>query len=109
MIAWQKFANGATPESTRMKGDHFVGDYYVKFNDAYKKEVESLVADGMKQEEAEKEAPIMKATQVMLLQWEKGESEVMDLWKKMNGWVYSGFDITYKTIGSNFFSTPELR
>lgn len=102
MIAWQRFANGATPESTGMKGDHFVGDYYVKFNDAYKKEVEVLVAQGMKQEEAEKEAPIMKATQEMLLQWEKGDPEVMDLWRKMNGWVYSGFDITYKTIGSDF-------
>lgn len=102
MIAWQRFANGATPESTGMKGDHFVGDYYVKFNDAYKKEVEVLVAQVMKQEEAEKEAPIMKATQEMLLQWEKGDPEVMDLWRKMNGWVYSGFDITYKTIGSDF-------
>ena len=85
-----------------MKGDHFVGDYYVKFNDAYKKEVEVLVARGMKQEEAEKEAPIMKATQEMLLKWEQGDPEVMELWKKMNGWVYSGFDITYKTIGSDF-------
>jgi arginyl-tRNA synthetase len=102
MIAWQRFANGATPESTGMKGDHFVGDYYVQFNDAYKKEVEGLVAEGMKQEEAEKEAPIMKATQEMLLQWEKGDPEVIGLWKKMNGWVYSGFDITYKTIGSDF-------
>ena len=102
MIAWQRFANGATPESTGIKGDHFVGDYYVKFNDAYKQEVESLVATGMKQEEAEKGAPIMKATQEMLLLWEKGDPEVMSLWKKMNGWVYSGFDITYKSIGSNF-------
>lgn len=102
MIAWQRYANGATPESTGMKGDHFVGDYYVKFNDAYKKEVEELVAGGMKQEEAEKEAPIMKATQEMLLLWEKGDPDVMELWKKMNGWVYSGFDITYKTIGSDF-------
>jgi arginyl-tRNA synthetase len=102
MIAWQRYANGATPESTGMKGDHFVGDYYVKFNDAYKKEVEALVAGGMKQEEAEKEAPIMKGTQEMLLKWEQGDPEVMELWKKMNGWVYSGFDITYKTIGSDF-------
>ena len=102
MIAWQRYANGATPESTGMKGDHFVGDYYVKFNDAYKKEVEELVAGGMKQEEAEKEAPIMKSTQEMLLKWEKGDPEVMELWKKMNGWVYNGFDITYKTIGSDF-------
>ena len=102
MIAWQRFANGATPESTGTKGDHFVGDYYVKFNDAYKKEVESLVATGMTNEEAEKGASIMKATQEMLLLWEKGDPEVMSLWKTMNGWVYSGFDITYKSIGSNF-------
>jgi len=105
MIAWQRYANGATPESTGMKGDHFVGDYYVKFNNAYKKEVETLVAGGMKQEEAEKEAPIMKGTQEMLLKWEQGDPEVMELWKKMNGWVYSGFDITYKTIGSDFDAT----
>ena len=102
MIAWQLYANGATPESTGMKGDHFVGDYYVKFNDAYKKEVEALVAGGMKQDVAEKEAPIMKGTQEMLLKWEQGDPEVMELWKKMNSWVYSGFDITYKTIGSDF-------
>ena len=102
MIAWQRFANGATPESTGIKGDHFVGDYYVKFNDAYKQEVESLVATGMTHEEAEKGASIMKATQEMLLLWEKGDPEVMSLWKKMNGWVYSGFDLTYKSIGSNF-------
>ncbi len=102
MIAWQKFANGATPESTGIKGDHFVGDYYVKFNDAYKKEVDELVASGKTKEEAEKESPIMKATQQMLLDWEAGKPEVMDLWKKMNSWVYDGFDVTYKRIGSNF-------
>lgn len=102
MIAWQRFANGATPQSTGMKGDHFVGEYYVKFNDAYKKEVEELVAGGMKKEEAEKEAPIMKGTQQMLLDWEAGKPEVMDLWKRMNSWVYEGFDITYKRIGADF-------
>ncbi|MGQ0739403.1 MAG: arginine--tRNA ligase [Bacteroidota bacterium] len=102
MIAWQRFANGATPQSTQTKGDHFVGEYYVKFNDAYKKEVNDLMASGMKKEEAEKEAPIMKATQQMLLDWEAGKPEVMDLWKKMNCWVYEGFDITYKRIGADF-------
>jgi arginyl-tRNA synthetase len=102
MIAWQMFANGATPESTHSKGDHFVGDYYVKFNDAYKNEVTALVASGKSKEEAEKEAPIMKATQQMLLDWEDGKPEVMELWRTMNSWVYAGFDVTYKKIGADF-------
>lgn len=102
MIAWQRFGNGATPQSTGIKGDHFVGDYYVKFNDALKAEVEQLIAAGKTKEEAEKEAPIMKEAQQMLVDWEAGKPEVIDLWKKMNGWVYHGFDITYKTIGSDF-------
>lgn len=102
MIAWQLFANGETPESTGKKGDHFVGDYYVKFNEAYKKEVDELVAGGMKKEDAEKAAPIMKATQQMLLDWEAGKPDVVALWKKMNSWVYDGFDVTYKRIGSDF-------
>ncbi len=105
MIAWQLFGNGATPESTGIKGDHFVGDYYVKFNDEYKIQVEELKAKGLKQEDAEKEAPIMKATQQMLLDWEAGKAAVMDLWKRMNSWVYAGFDITYNTIGSDFEKT----
>ncbi|MFN8305711.1 MAG: arginine--tRNA ligase [Ferruginibacter sp.] len=102
MIAWQQFANGATPQSTGIKGDHFVGDYYVKFNDAYKAEVDKLVSGGMDKAVAEKEAPIMKATQQMLLDWEAGKPEVIELWKKMNGWVYDGFDVTYKRIGTDF-------
>ncbi len=102
MIAWQLFANGATPESTNMKGDHFVGEYYVKFNDEYKKQVEELVAVGMTKELAEKEAPIIKGTQQMLLDWEEGKPDVIALWKKMNSWVYAGFDVTYKRIGSDF-------
>ena len=102
MIAWELFANGATPQSTNIKGDHFVGDYYVKFNDEYKRQVEELVAGGVAREIAEKEAPIMKATQQMLIDWEAGKPEVMELWKKMNGWVYDGFYITYKRIGSDF-------
>ncbi len=105
MIAWQLFANGATPESTHQKGDHFVGDYYVKYNDAYKAEVEQLIAGGMSKEEAEKEAPIQKAAQAMLLKWEQGDTETIALWKRMNEWVYSGFDVTYKKIGSDFFKT----
>jgi len=105
MIAWQLFANGATPENTNMKGDHFVGDYYVKYNDAYKAEVEQLIAGGMSKELAEQEAPIQKDAQAMLLKWEQGDSETMDLWKRMNEWVYSGFDVTYKKIGSDFVKT----
>lgn len=105
MIAWQLFANGATPSSTEKKGDHFVGDYYVKFNDAYKAEVAGLVAGGMTTELAEKEAPIMKATQKMLLDWEAGAPAVLELWRNMNGWVYEGFDVTYKSIGSDFDKT----
>ncbi|MEO7524068.1 MAG: arginine--tRNA ligase, partial [Ferruginibacter sp.] len=102
MIAWQLFAEGATPQSTNTKGDHFVGDYYVKFNDEYKREVAQLVATGVKEADAEKEAPIMKETQQMLLDWEAGKPAVLALWKKMNGWVYEGFDTTYKNIGSDF-------
>ena len=105
MIAWQMFANGATPSSTNTKGDHFVGDYYVKFNDEFKLQVKELVAAGKTTEEAEKEAPIMKATQQMLIDWEAGNPEVMDLWKTMNGWVYEGFDTTYTKIGSDFDKT----
>ncbi len=105
MIAWQLFGNGATPASTGMKGDHFVGDYYVKFNDAYKAEVSELMAKGMDKDTAEREAPIMKATQQMLVDWEAGNPEVMELWQKMNGWVYEGFNATYTRIGSNFDKT----
>jgi len=102
MIAWQIFANGATPQSTGIKGDHFVGDYYVRFNNEYKKQVDELVAGGLNKEEAEKEAPLMKAAQQMLIEWEAGKPDVIELWKKMNNWVYAGFDETYKKIGSDF-------
>src|SRR6185312_7210373 len=105
MIAWQMFANGATPESAHEKGDHFVGDYYVKFNDEYKQELTDLINSGKTKEEAEKEAPIMKKTQQMLLDWENGKPEVRALWAKMNGWVYDGFDKTYDRIGSDFDHT----
>ncbi len=102
MIAWKKFANGATPETTGMKGDHFVGEYYVRFNDELKKQIEELIASGLTKEEAEKQAPIMKETQQMLVDWEAGKLEVMELWNRMNQWVYDGFDITYKRIGTDF-------
>ena len=105
MIAWNRYGNQATPEATGTKGDHFVGDYYVKFNDAYKLEIDQLVAQGIDKATAEKEAPIMKEAQQMLLDWENGKPEVIDLWKKMNQWVYAGFDVTYKRIGSDFVKT----
>ena len=102
MIAWQLFSNGKTPETTATKGDHFVGNYYVKFNDEYKKEIDELVSQKQSKEEAERNAPIMQKTQQMLLDWEQGKSDVMELWKKMNQWVYKGFDETYKKIGTDF-------
>ena len=102
MIAWKMFANGATPQSTGTKGDHFVGDYYVKFNEAYKGEVKTLEAEGLSAEEAEKEAAIMNAAQQMLVDWEAGKSDVIELWGMMNSWVYEGFDETYNRIGADF-------
>ncbi len=102
MVAWKLFANGATPESTGLKGDHFVGDYYVLFGVELKKQVETLMVSGLTKEKAEKEAPLMRAAQKMLVDWEAGVPEVIELWEKMNSWVYAGFDITYKRIGSDF-------
>ncbi len=102
MVAWLKLANGATPETTHTKGDHFVGKYYVLFNDLYKAEVESLIAAGHSREWAEKNAPILLEAQQMLVEWEAGNKEVIALWKKMNEWVYQGFDETYQKIGSDF-------
>ena len=105
MVAWQQFANGATPESTGIKGDHLVGDYYVMFGEQYKAEVKKLVEEGMSKEDAEKNAPIMKAAQQMLVDWEQGKPEVVNLWKQMNGWVYDGFSETYTRIGADFYKT----
>ena len=102
MVAWLRFGNGATPESTGKKGDHLVGDYYVKFDKEYKKEIEALRAEGRSQEEAEAEAPILREAQEMLRKWEAGDEEVRALWKRMNGWVYDGFSATYKTMGISF-------
>ena len=102
MLAWLKCGNGETPESSGKKGDHLVGDYYVKFNDLLKAEVAELVAGGMDSEEAEKNAPILKEAQEMLVKWEQGDPEVRALWEKMNGWVYAGFDETYRRLGISF-------
>ena len=102
MLAWQKFGNGATPESIGKKGDHLVGDYYVAFDKAYKAEIKELISSGMDEEEAKKEAPLMKEAQEMLRKWEAGDAEVRALWKTMNDWVYAGFDETYKRLGVDF-------
>ncbi|MEN8768923.1 MAG: arginine--tRNA ligase [Candidatus Arcticimaribacter sp.] len=104
MVAWQKYGDGATPESTGLKGDKLVGNYYVRFDQEYKKEMATLVAKGKSEDEAKFEAPLFVAAQKMLRDWEAGTPEVVDLWKTMNGWVYKGFDVTYKNLGVSFDS-----
>jgi arginyl-tRNA synthetase len=104
MLAWERFGNGETPENTGLKGDKLVGNYYVKFDQEYKKEIENLVKDGISIEEAKKSAPILLEAQDMLLKWEAGDKEVVALWKKMNGWVYEGFAESYKNLGVDFDS-----
>ncbi|RKQ49698.1 arginyl-tRNA synthetase [Roseivirga pacifica] len=102
MLAWQKFGEGETPESSGLKGDHLVGKYYVAFDKAYKAEIAELVAGGMGKEQAEKEAPLLLEAQAMLKKWEAKDPEVYALWEKMNGWVYSGFNATYERMGVDF-------
>lgn len=102
MLAWLRFGNNETPESSGKKGDHLIGDYYVRFDKEYKKEVATLMEQGMNEETAKKEAPLMKEAQAMLLKWEQGDPEVRALWQKMNTWVYAGFDETYKMMGVQF-------
>ena len=102
MLAWLKFGNGETPESSGKKGDHLIGDYYVRFDVEYKKQIKDLMAQGMDEETAKKEAPLIKEAQAMLLKWEQGDPEVRALWQKMNSWVYAGFDETYKQMGVGF-------
>ncbi len=102
MIAWQRYANGATPESSGIKGDHLVGDYYVKFNDIYKEEIAALIAGGMDEKQAAKDAPIMLEAQEMLRKWEAGDKETYDLWQTMNSWVYAGFKVSYEKMGISF-------
>ncbi|PKB17529.1 arginine--tRNA ligase [Flavobacterium sp. 5] len=104
MLAWQKFGNGETPESTGLKGDKLVGNYYVAFDKAYKGEITELINAGKTEEEAKKLAPIILEAQQMLLDWENGKPEVIALWKTMNQWVYDGFAISYKNLGVNFDS-----
>ncbi|OFX77595.1 MAG: arginine--tRNA ligase [Bacteroidetes bacterium GWE2_39_28] len=105
MIAWQKLANGESPDSAGIKGDHLVGKYYVAFNNILMKQIEDIKAKGVSQEEAEKSAPILKEAQEMLVKWENGDNEVVNLWKMMNSWVYDGFDKTYNRMGVSFEKT----
>ncbi|WP_214226327.1 arginine--tRNA ligase [Pedobacter sp. B4-66] len=102
MLAWQRWGNGETPETSFLKGDHLVGKYYVIFDKEYKKEIEALKVEGQTEDEAKKNASLIVEAQKMLLDWEAGEPEVIELWKKMNGWVYEGFDVTYKNLGVDF-------
>ena len=102
MLAWQLFGNGETPQSSGMKGDHLVGKYYVAFDAQYKKEIKELTDKGLSEEEAKKEAPVMKQAQDMLRRWEAKDPEVYALWERMNGWVYEGFDKTYADMGVSF-------
>ena len=102
MLAWQKYGNGETPQSTGLKGDKLVGNYYVKFDQEYKKEIAQLIVEGKTEEEAKKEAPLLIAAQQMLLKWEAGDATIVSLWETMNSWVYSGFEVTYKNMGVNF-------
>ncbi|MET3980122.1 arginyl-tRNA synthetase [Mucilaginibacter sp. UYP25] len=102
MVAWREFGQGETPESSGLKGDHLAGKYYVWFDKAYKQQILELVEEGQTEDEAKKNAPLIKEAQAMLLQWEQGDEMVINLWKTMNGWVYEGFDVTYKTLGVSF-------
>ncbi len=102
MLAWKRYGNGETPESTGLKGDKLVGNYYVKFDQEYKKEIATLIASGSSEEDAKKQAPLFLEAQEMLRKWEAGDEETVSLWKTMNGWVYKGFDVTYKNIGVDF-------
>jgi len=102
MLAWLKYGNGETPESTGLKGDKLVGNYYVKFDQEYKKEISNLIASGATEEDAKKQAPLLLEAQEMLLKWEAGDAETVNLWKTMNGWVYKGFEVTYKNLGVDF-------
>ncbi|SEA69401.1 arginine--tRNA ligase [Pedobacter hartonius] len=102
MLAWQKWGNGETPLSSGLKGDHLVGKYYVIFDKEYKKEIEALKITGQTEDEAKKNAPLIREAQAMLLAWESGDEEVISLWKTMNGWVYEGFAVTYKNLGVDF-------
>lgn len=102
MLAWEKFGKGETPETDHVKGDKFVGNYYVKFDQEYKKEIAELVEQGISEDQAKKDAPLMKEAQQMLLDWENGDEKVRNLWNEMNSWVYKGFGETYQRLGVNF-------
>ena len=105
MLAWKKFGNGETPQSSGLKGDHLVGKYYVEFDKHYKQQVSELIAAGIEKDKAEKSAPLMQEVRQMLIEWELGNEEVRALWKMMNSWVYEGFDVTYNRLGVDFDKT----
>lgn len=102
MVAWQKFANGATPDTTGIKGDHFVGDYYVLFEKEYKRQITELTQNGLTEDQAKEQAPIMQEARDMLIRWEQHDPSTLELWQKMNSWVYDGFDKTYARLGVSF-------
>jgi len=102
MLAWKRYGNDETPSSTSLKGDKLVGNYYVKFDQEYKKEIQELIEQGKTEEDAKKQAPILIEAQKLLRKWEAGDEETVTLWKTMNQWVYDGFDVTYKNLGVDF-------
>lgn len=111
MLAWLKWGNGETPETSGKKGDHLIGDYYVAFDKHYREEIKELVAQGMDEEKAKQEAPLIKEAHEMLVKWEQNDPEVRALWEKMNSWVYAGFDETYKAwalVSIRFIMNPRL-
>src|SRR5690606_5883696 len=102
MLSWKLFGNGETPESSGLKGDHLVGKYYVRFDQEYKKQIEQLIYSGETEDEAKKNAPLMREAQSMLQKWEAGDKETVELWTTMNTWVYAGFAQTYQKLGVDF-------
>ena len=113
MVAYQKWGNNETPESSGLKGDHLIGKYYVKFDKNYQKEIQELIAKGIDKEEAKEKSPLMIETRNMLQKWEQGDTNTVALWKQINGWVYEGFDLTYKRLGVSFdcllYTSPSPR
>ena len=102
MVAWMEYGNDETPTSTNTKGDKFVGYYYIKFDKEYKIQIEELVKNGTSEEDAKQNAPILLRAKEMLIKWESGDKDVVELWKKMNSWVYEGFEQTYRNLGVDF-------
>ena len=104
MVSWLAYGNGETPESSSLKGDKLVGKYYVKYDQVYQEQVQDLIKQGKSEDDAKQQAPILLEAKDMLLKWEAGDKQVVSLWKKMNQWVYDGFEVTYKRLGVDFDS-----